>query len=180
MDPLGVKQTRNPSFFNRFNPNFKILLGGLDFSSGEKPNYLKLNNNVKVLPLICYEVIFPKTTYLSKKNFDLIVNITNDAWFGTSRGPYQHLALAKIRTVLEGKYMIRVANTGISSIIDFNGNIVEKINLGKSGVIDKKLVLYKKNTLYTLFGDYTFCLLLLVLVLILIKMNFNYGLKNKI
>ena len=160
--------------------NFKILLGGLDFSSGEKLNYLELNNNVKVLPLICYEVIFPKTTSLSKNNFDLIVNITNDAWFGTSRGPYQHLALAKIRTVLEGKYMIRVANTGISTIIDYDGNIVDKINLGKSGVIDKKLVLYKKNTLYSYLGDNIFYALLLVLVLILIKINFKYGLKKKI
>ena len=76
--------------------------------------------------------------------------------------------------------MLRVANTGISTIIDYNGNIVEKINLSKSGVIDKKLVLYKKNTLYTYLGDYIFYALLLVLVLILIKINFKYGLKNKI
>ena len=158
---------------------FKILLGGIDFSSGEKLNFLELNNNVKVLPLICYEVIFPKITRLSKYNYDLIVNITNDAWFGSSRGPYQHLALAKIRTIMEGKYMFRVANTGISTIIDYNGNIVEKINLGKSGVIDKKLVLYKKNTLYTYIGDYIFYALLSVLVLILIKINFKYGLKIK-
>ena len=156
--------------------NFKILLGGIDFSSGEKLNFLKLNNNVKVLPLICYEVIFPKITKLSENNYDLIVNITNDAWFGRSRGPYQHLALAKIRTVMEGKYMFRVANTGISSIIDYDGNIVEKINLGKSGVIDKKLVLYKKNTMYNYLGDNIFYALILVLVLILIKIKFENNL----
>lgn len=159
--------------------NFKILLGGIDFSSGEKLNFLELNNNVKVLPLICYEVIFPKITRLSKNNYDLIVNITNDAWFGSSRGPYQHLALAKIRTVMEGKYMFRVANTGISSIIDYNGNIVEKINLGKSGVIDKKLVLYKKNTMYNYFGDSIFYALILVLILVLIKINLKYNLKKR-
>ena len=139
---------------------------------------MELNNNVKVLPLICYEVIFPQITRLSKNNHDLLVNITNDAWFGNSRGPYQHLALAKIRAVLEGKYMLRVANTGISTIIDYNGNIVEKINLGESGVIDKKLVLYKKNTLYTFLGDSIFYTLLIVLILILIKINFRYGLKK--
>ena len=141
--------------------------------------FLELNNNVKVLPLICYEVIFPKTTRLLKNNHDLIVNITNDAWFGTSRGPYQHLALAKIRAVIEGKYMIRVANTGISTIIDYNGNIIEKINLGKSGIIDKKLVLYKKNTLYNNLGDSIFCAFLLVLILILIKINFKCGFNKK-
>ena len=69
--------------------------------------------------------------------------------------------------------MFRVANTGISTIIDYNGNIVEKINLGKSGVIDKKLVLYKKNTLYNYLGDSIFYALLLVLILILIKINLN-------
>ena len=75
--------------------------------------------------------------------------------------------------------MIRVANTGISTIIDYDGNIVDKINLGKSGVIDKKLVLYKKNTLYSYLGDNIFYALLLVLVLILIKINFKYGVKKK-
>ena len=159
--------------------NLKILLGGLDFTSGEKIRFLELNNNLKVLPLICYEVIFPKTTRLSENNHDLIVNITNDAWFGSSRGPYQHLALAKIRTVMEGKYMFRVANTGISTIIDYNGNIVEKINLGKSGVIDKKLVLYKKNTMYNYFGDSIFYALILVLILVLIKINLKYNLKKR-
>ena len=79
---------------------------------------------------------------------------------------------------MEGKYMVRVANTGISTIIDYNGNVVKKINLGKSGVIDKKLVLYKKNTLYTYFGDSIFYALLLVLVIILIKKNFKYGIKK--
>ena len=165
--------------FRKVLKNFRISLGGLDFSSGKKFNNLELNNKVKLLPLICYEVIFPKITRLSKNNYDFIVNITNDAWFGNSRGPYQHLALAKIRAVLEGKYMARVANTGISTIIDNNGNIVEKINLSKSGVIDKKLVLYKNNTLYTYFGDNIFYALLLVLILILIKIKFKYGLKKK-
>ena len=165
--------------FRNLLKNFKILLGGLDFSHGEKLSFLELNNKVKLLPLICYEVIFPNITKLSENNHDLIINITNDAWFGSSRGPYQHLELAKIRTVLEGKYMLRVANTGISAIIDHNGNIVEKINLGNSGVIDKKLVLYKKNTLYNKLGDSIFYALLLVLILILIKLNFKYGLKKR-
>ena len=61
------------NFGLRFLKNFKILLGGLDFSSGEKLSFLELNNNVKVLPLICYEVIFPRITRLSKNNHDLIM-----------------------------------------------------------------------------------------------------------
>ena len=73
--------------------------------------------------------------------------------------------------------MVRVANTGISTIIDYNGHIVEKINLGEAGIIDKKLVLYKKNTLYTHLGDIIFYALLLVLTSVLIKINFKYGWK---
>ena len=109
----------------------------MDFYAGDKFKYLELNNNLKVLPLICYEVIFPNIIKLSKNSHDFIVNITNDAWFGSSKGPYQHLALAKIRAVLEGKFMFRVANTGISSIIDLNGNIKRKLSLGNQGVIEK-------------------------------------------
>ena len=75
--------------------------------------------------------------------------------------------------------MLRVANTGISSVIDYNGNIVDKINLDKSGIIDKKLVLYKKNTLYTYVGDSFFWTLLLVLILFLIIINLKYGLNKK-
>ena len=158
--------------------NRKILLGGLDFSSGSKLKFLELNNNIKILPLICYEVIFPKITKLKKNNHDLLVNITNDAWFGNSRGPYQHMALAKIRAVLEGKFMARVANTGISSIIDYKGNIVKKINLDKSGVIDEQLDLYKHNTLYTSLGDIVFFAALLALILILMIISFKNGLKK--
>ena len=105
------------------------------------------------------------------KNYNLIVNITNDAWFGSSRGPYQHLALSKIRAVMEGKNMIRAANTGISAIINQNGKILNKINLNRSGVINKKLVLYQKNTLYSDIGDATFYIILIVLVLSLIIMK---------
>ena len=159
--------------------NYKILLGGLDFSSGKKIHVLELKKNIKILPLICYEVIFPRITKPKKNNYDLIVNITNDAWFGNSRGPYQHLALAKIRAVLEGKYMVRVANTGISSIIDFNGNIKSKLSLGTSGVIEEKLVLYKNNTLYNYFGDSIFFIILLMLTLILIIINFKNGFRKK-
>ena len=165
--------------FRNILKNYSILLGGYDFSSGKKLNPLNLNNGIKLLPLICYEVIFPKITKLKKNKYDIIVNITNDAWFGNSRGPYQHLALAKIRAVLEGKYMLRVANTGITSIVDYKGNIVDKIDLNKSGVIDKKLVLYKNNTLYSFIGDSIFYILLLVLSLISIVIYFKNSFKEK-
>ena len=75
--------------------------------------------------------------------------------------------------------MVRVANTGISAIIDYNGKILGKINLNKSGVINKKLVLYKSNTLYNYIGDAFFYTMLVVLILILIIINYKSGVKRK-
>ena len=70
-----------------------------------------------------------------------IVNITNDGWYGYSFGPYQHLALARIRAVKEGKTLLRVANTGISAVINYNGNIIASLDLNKKGIIDKNIKL---------------------------------------
>ena len=157
----------------------KFTLGGIDFSYGKKVKVLELNDNVKILPLICYEVIFPKITREKSNQYNLIVNITNDGWYGRSSGPYQHLALAKIRAVQEGKFLLRTANTGVSAIINYDGEIVEKIGLGRKGIIDKELVLIKKNTMYSKFGDNIFFLLIILLFFLLIIININYKWVNK-
>ncbi|MBT3069604.1 apolipoprotein N-acyltransferase [Rhodomicrobium sp. Az07] len=91
------------------------------------------------LPLICYEIIFPGRTGSLPKRPEWLVNVTNDAWFGQSTGPYQHLHLARIRAVEEGLPVARAANTGISAIIDPFGRILNKIDLGKAGTIDHSL-----------------------------------------
>jgi len=91
------------------------------------------------LPLICYEIIFPGRTGNMQKRPEWLVNITNDAWFGQSTGPYQHLHIARIRAVEEGLPIVRAANTGISAIIDPFGRILAKLDLGKAGTIDHSL-----------------------------------------
>ena len=157
----------------------KFTLGGIDFSYGEQVKVLELKSNLKILPLICYEVIFPKITREKSNEYNLIVNITNDGWYGKSSGPYQHLALAKIRAVQEGKFLLRTANTGVSAIINYDGEVIEKIGLGRKGVIDKELVLIKKNTMYSKFGDSIFLLLIILLFFLLIIININYKWVNK-
>ena len=154
-------------------------MGGIDFSYGKKVKVLELNDNIKILPLICYEVIFPKITREKSNQYNLIVNITNDGWYGRSSGPYQHLALAKIRAVQEGKFLLRTANTGVSAIINYDGEIVEKIGLGRKGIIDKELVLIKKNTMYSKFGDNVFLFLIILLFFLLIIINIKYKWVNK-
>ena len=129
--------------------------------------------------MICYEVIFPSITRHKSNEYNLIINITNDAWYGKSKGPAQHFALAKIRAVQEGKYLLRVANTGISGIIDYNGNTLNSLAINQRGIMDKELVLSTKNTMYSKFGDKIFFILIIILLIILIILNLKKGIKFK-
>ncbi len=166
--------------FRGFLNKRQLTLGGLDFTVGDKIKILKLNDKVKILPLICYEVIFPNISRKKSNNYNILVNITNDAWYGKSRGPYQHLELSKIRAVLEGKYLIRVANTGISAIINHNGTVENHLKLTQSGIIDKELVLTKKNTLYSKLGEtFFFSALLLSFLIIIFNLNRRSGNKHE-
>jgi len=105
-----------------------------DFSRGNGPQTLELEGMGKVNPLICYEAIFPE--YANLKQQSLLVNVTNDAWFGQSSGPYQHLEMSRMRAVEQNKSMIRVANTGISAAFDGKGRILAKLGLMQSGKED--------------------------------------------
>tara|TARA_B100000029_G_C17560818_1_gene953278 strand:+ start:11 stop:1540 length:1530 start_codon:yes stop_codon:yes gene_type:complete len=155
----------------------KLTSGSLDFTKGKEANFLKLSSKVNILPLICYEVIFPKLSNSISGQYHLIINITNDAWYRNSSGPYQHFALTRIRAVMEGLTLIRAANTGISGIIGPAGNVVTKLGLEKEGVIDYKLNLKAKKTVYSIYRDSLFYLIMLTLFL-LICISFFYN-KNK-
>lgn len=113
----------------------KITNGGIDFSKGQTNKTIKINN-IKISPIVCYEVIFPNKIIDKKNRPDVIINLTNDAWFGTSSGPYQHLVAAKFRAIENKIPIIRVANSGITAYIDEYGRIKQKIGLNKTGTID--------------------------------------------
>ena len=91
------------------------------------------------LPLICYEIIFPGRVANLRERPGWFVNVTNDAWFGNSTGPYQHLHQVRIRAVEEGLPVMRSANTGISAVIDPFGRVLAQLGLGETGVIDHGL-----------------------------------------
>ena len=91
-------------------------------------------------PLICYEAIFPgEVLPQDGRPVGLLVNVTNDAWFGLTSGPYQHLAQARLRTIEEGLPLVRAANSGISAVIDPFGRVVASLPLGVEAVLDAEL-----------------------------------------
>ena len=106
------------------------------FSAGTGPRVLSIPGAPLASPLICYEIIFPDDVTDKAQRPGWLLNVTNDAWFGTSAGPYQHFHQAQLRAVEQGLPVARAANTGISAIIDPYGRVVAELGLGKEGVVD--------------------------------------------
>ena len=127
--------------FRRFF-DFPSLTGGrTDFSPGPGPKILIVPGAPSVMPLICYEAIFPAQIghYKDQPRPGWLLNLTNDAWFGSSSGPYQHFAAARLRAVEEGLPLIRVANTGLSGVIDSYGRIRIQTNLNEQVAVESHL-----------------------------------------
>ena len=123
------------------------------FIAGTRRRPVALPNAPKMLPLICYEVIFPGDITKGEERPGWIVNVTNDGWFGISTGPFQHLQQARLRAVEEGLPIVRAANTGVSAVIDPLGRVVASLGLGAEGVLDSGLPVAAPSTLYSRYGD---------------------------
>ena len=127
---------------------------GNGYSPGPGPSVLDLGPRIgRVLPLICYEAVFPQDLLDAPERPDWILQITNDAWFGTLSGPYQHLAQARLRAIEQGLPLVRAANTGISAVIDAKGRVTAAIPLGKSAFLDAALPAALPPTLYVRRGE---------------------------
>ena len=109
-----------------------------------------------MLPLICYEAIFPSETVPAGERPSWLLNLTNDAWFGISSGPYQHFQQARVRAIEEGLPLIRAANSGISAVIDPVGRVVAYLPLGHDGLLDSALPKPMQITIYARTGDLLF------------------------
>ncbi|WP_425466267.1 apolipoprotein N-acyltransferase [Ostreiculturibacter nitratireducens] len=114
----------------------------------------------KVQPLICYEAVFPQDLRAAPERPDWLLQVTNDGWFGKVSGPYQHLAQARLRAVEQGLPLIRVANTGVSAVIDAKGRILRSLPLGAVGIIDAELPPALYATPYARWGDWPVAALL--------------------
>ena len=121
-------------------PFDKLTEGVGDFSKGSGLVTVKVDGLPPFAPLICYEAIFSgAVTPWTGQRPRWLLNLTNDAWFGMSWGPYQHYAAARLRAVEEGLPLVRVANTGISAVIDGYGRTRESLGLGQRGALDVAL-----------------------------------------
>jgi apolipoprotein N-acyltransferase len=123
------------------------------FIAGTRRRTMEIPNAPRMLPLICYEAIFPGDVAARDDRPGWIVNLTNDGWFGISTGPYQHLQQARLRAIEEGLPVVRAANTGVSAVIDPLGRIVARLGLGVEGVLDSRLPSAIAPTIYARVGD---------------------------
>jgi apolipoprotein N-acyltransferase len=138
---------------------------GNTYSAGPGPEVLDLGRFGKVLPLICYEAIFPRDVNAMPERADWVLQITNDAWFGTLTGPFQHFAQARLRAIEQGLPLIRVANTGITAVIDAHGRVVDQLPFGTMGALDTHVPGALPPTPYSRWGDGPVALLLMGLAL---------------
>jgi len=123
------------------------------FIAGTRRRVIDVPRAPSMLPLICYEAIFPDEMAAQGERPGWMVNLTNDGWFGTSTGPYQHLQQARLRTIETGLPLVRAANTGVSAVIDPAGRIIASLGLGEEGVLDARLPRALATTVYQRVGD---------------------------
>jgi apolipoprotein N-acyltransferase len=142
-------------------PLEKITPGIGDFSAGPGPRTITVPGLPPFSPLICYEIVFGGAVIDPAARPAWLLNITNDAWFGISSGPYQHFASARFRAVEEGLPLARAANNGISGMVDPYGRVLASLGLGQMGVLDVSLPQPLAPTLYARYGDAILGLLVL-------------------
>jgi apolipoprotein N-acyltransferase len=110
---------------------------GASYAAGAGPAVMNLGADIgTIIPLICYEAVFPQDVNAAPDGADWILQITNDAWFGTLTGPWQHAAQARFRAIEQGLPLVRVANTGITAVYDARGRMLQSLPFGTAGALD--------------------------------------------
>ena len=157
----------------------KITTGYNSFSPGDSREIVNLGKNFNeklILPLICYEIIYPGKIKKNNQNPDLVINISEDAWFGNSIGPAQHFSNAVYRSVEEGVFIARSANRGISGLIDPQGRTLKFLNRSESGNVEFKMPHFSGPTVYSKYKNKIFFLIIFMyiyLTLIFKKLKSN-------
>jgi apolipoprotein N-acyltransferase len=101
---------------------------------------------------ICYEIVFPELVRTQARDADLLVTISNDTWFGDSIGPPQHMQMAQMRALENGRYLLRSTNNGITAIVDHQGRMVARLPRFEQGVLEGSALVMEGRTLYSRLG----------------------------
>ena len=132
----------------------------------------RINFSVRLLPLICYEIIYSGNIFISK-DFDFIVNISEDGWFGQSIGPHQHFVHSIYRAIESGKYVLRSANNGIAAVVNPMGVVENQVGLNQSGFIDLFKTKKIEPTIFSKYGNKIFALIILLYIFLIFSFNRN-------
>jgi apolipoprotein N-acyltransferase len=147
--PFGEYVPLRPIFF--FLDHFVAGMG--DFGEGRTATVFSVEG-VRFSVVICYEIIFPaEVRELVQRGAQFLVNVTNDAWFGRSGAPYQHMAMAVMRAVEHGTYLVRAANTGVTAVVAPSGEILASTEIFTEGILHGRIRPRLSETPYTRFGD---------------------------
>ena len=144
---------------------FDLPMSNVSHGSQLQEN-IRILDNIPISSPICFDIAFPNTVRNMNKSSLLMINVSNDTWFGNSIGPYHHLSIARVRSIENNRYTIRATNDGISAIISNKGTIVTLLDKGKSGILEGNVKLIKNSTFYSRNGHLFFIILSFIIVLI--------------
>ena len=144
---------------------FDLPMSSSSKGSSDQPNIVaKLGDETVQIGIgICYEIAFGDSMRIRAREADLLVTITNDTWFGASIGPHQHMQIARVRALENGRWLVRAANDGITGIIDHNGNVRDELPQFTEGVLKGEFHTMQGRTPYNLLGNTLFFAMLIVL-----------------
>jgi apolipoprotein N-acyltransferase len=144
------------------------------FTPGPGPVVFHLPRAVRVAPLICYEDLLPDVVrkFVSETRANILINLTNDAWYGKSVGPWQHLRLAQSRAIETRRSLLRVTNTGVTSLVNAKGELVKTLPMFTAAVMQTEVDILDETTYYVRFGDwFAWAMTIATLVLILLQVK---------
>ena len=143
------------------------------FTSGDSREIIEIkykNSSIRILPLICYEIIYSGKLF-DDSNFDLIINISEDGWFGQSIGPKQHFVHSVFRAIESGKYLVRSANNGVAAVVNPLGYIEQSVEFGQSGYVELEQTKKIQPTIFSKYGNKIFGLLILLYIFLIFSFN---------
>lgn len=137
-----------------------------DFETGEDGSALQINSDLHVAVMICYEAVFGEELITALPEANLLVNISNDGWFGRSIGPLQHFQISRMRAIETGRWLLRATNTGVTAVVDQRGNVIERLPQFETGVLRASVQPRQGVTPYVRYGNVLMVLIALFALLV--------------